>query len=137
MTSPPSGEGLRPLGLQVVAAVATFYAMSGSLIAATLLLRGGGRPLPLLIASALLAASAGTAALSTWRRERRAPVWLVLCGLCGAALCLLLPASLEPGAGGSLGGVWRSAIMAAVLFVLFMGLLAGYVRSLARAADRR
>ena len=133
MTSPSSsGEGTRPLGIQVVAAVATFYAMSGSLIAATLLLRGGGRPLPLLIASALLAASAGSAALATWRLERRAPVWLLVCGLCGAALCLLLPAALEPGSGGSLQSVWRSAILAAVLFVMFMLLLAGYVRSVGR-----
>jgi hypothetical protein len=118
----------RPISVQVVAAIATFYAMAGSLVAAVLVSRGGGRPIWLTIAAAALALTAGSAALSTWRLERHAPIWLLICSVCGATFCLLLPASLQPGAGGSVREVWRAAITAAVLFIAFMGLLSMYMK---------
>ena len=119
----------RPFGIQLLAALLTFYAMSGVLLALTAATtRAPGLRWPLVAAAgALFALSAGSAALATWRLERRAPALLRACGLVGLGACLAMPLALG-GAAGDARSIWRAAIAGGVLFLLFLLLVAHYVR---------
>ena len=126
--SPPSRPG-RPFGVQLLAALLTWYAMAGFFIAASLV---SGRPDQLrweIVAGAalLFAIASGLAARSVWSLASSAPRWLVACGIAGAALCVVLVSSMDTPAGESRGDMWRAAIIGAVLFVAFLALAARYV----------
>jgi hypothetical protein len=118
----------RPLGIQLLAALLTFYAMSGVLLALTAATtRAPGLRWQLVVAAgALFALSTGSSALAVWRLERTAPALLRLCGLVGLAVCLAMPLALGPA--GDAGAVWRAAVAGGVLFLLFLLLVAQYVR---------
>jgi hypothetical protein len=87
-------------------------------------------------AAALFAVVAGSAALATWRLERRAPLWLVACGLCGAGLMAAIPLAsrLPPSA---LEDAWRAAALGGALFLAFMVVAAVYLRAWLRATVTR
>jgi hypothetical protein len=111
----------------LLAMLLTLYALGGSALAALMFtarqpdlewrLLGG--------AGALFALTAGTSALSIWRRERRAPVILGACAVGGALLCLALPAAAPPLA--ATPELWRAAVLGAVLWVAFLAVAALYV----------
>ena len=128
----------RSLGPRLIAALLAVYAMGGVLLAAAML--SGRDPRfqwgMLAGAAALFAVVAGSAALATWRLERRAPLWLIACGLCGAGLMAAIPlaSQLPPGA---LHDAWRAAALGAALFLAFMAVAAVYLRAWLRAAAPR
>jgi hypothetical protein len=126
----------RPFGIQLLAALLTFYAMSGVLLALTAgTTRAPGLRWSIVTAAgALFALSAGASALAVWRLERRAPLLLRVCGVVGLGACLAMPLALG-GAAGDPRPVWRAAVAGGVLFLLFLLLVARYVRrEVARAA---
>jgi O-antigen/teichoic acid export membrane protein len=114
--------------MKLLAALLTVYAMSGALLAVTMLTHRDPRMRwgVLAATSALFAISAGSSALALWRAERHAPVWLLGCGVLGAALCLLIPIAVvgvPP-----TREIWQAAITGAVLFLAFLTLASFYVR---------
>jgi hypothetical protein len=125
---------IRSLGPRLIAILLAFYAMVGVLLAAAML--SGRYPNfeweTLAAASAVFAVVAGTAALATWRLERRAPVWAVVCGICGAGLMAVIPisAQLPPDASSE---AWRAAALGGVLFLAFMLVASLYLRAWLRA----
>jgi len=84
----------------------------------------------LLGSAATLIVTAGSAALATWRLERRAPAWLVACGLAGALFSLSLafawPRYMLT------REIWAAAILGAAMFVAFLSIAAVYVRMVLR-----
>lgn len=117
-----------PFLIQVLAALLTFYAMAGVWLAMTMVVDRDPRFhwLPLAIGGVAFAASAGVAALATWRREPRAPTMLTLCAAIGAILCIAMPLGVR-------GAVvtrdsWLVAIAGGLLFAAFLILAARYVR---------
>jgi hypothetical protein len=77
---------------------------------------------------ALFAIVTGSAALATWRLERRAPALMLACGVCGAGLMAAIPAAspLPPGAARD---AWQAAVLGGVLFLAFMVVAAAYLRA--------
>ena len=127
----------RPFGVRLLAALLALYAMAGVLLAAAML---AGRDtrfnwVALAAAAALFAGSAGAAALAAWRLERRAPAWALACGVCGAALALVLPAAAPPPAGGGGRDAWTAAATGAALFLAFLVAVAAYLRRRIRAHE--
>lgn len=123
-----------PLGIQLLALLLACYAMAG--VAVGVVLPRAHVPFrrPLLLgAAAALIVTAGSAALATWRLERRAPAWLVACGLAGAAFSLALAFAWPPWM--LTREVWAAAILGAVMFVAFLGIAAVYVRLVLRASE--
>ena len=125
-----------PFGLKLLAALLAVYAMAGVLLAVTMITARDPRLRWALLAagSAVFALSAGSSALALWRGERRAPAWLVACGVLGAALCLLLPIA-------TIGvpatpAMWRTAALGAVLFLAFLLVSALYARRSLRPPSR-
>ena len=120
----------RPFGIQLLATVLTLYAMAGVLLAASM---ASDRPpalrwMPVAAAAAVFAFGAGSAALRVWRLDRRAPAWVLGCGLLGLGLCVVLPASAPAGVPGARGEMWRTALVGGALFLAFLALSAAYVR---------
>jgi hypothetical protein len=126
----------RPLTVQLIAAVVTFYALCGFLLAAVMASSRDPRLRweLLFVAGAALGLSAGAAALASWRLERKAPALLVTCGLVGAAVCLALPASAPPIA--ATAAMWRASALGAALFLTFLLLAALHVRQVVREGPR-
>ena len=83
-------------------------------------------------AGALFAVVAGSAALSTWRLERRAPAWALACGVCGAGLMAIIPAASRLPAGAA-HDAWQAAVVGGGLFFAFMVVAAAYLRAWLRA----
>ena len=128
----------RSLGPRLIAVLLAFYAMGGILLAAAMI--SGRDPrfrwAALGGAAAVFAVVAGTAALATWRLERRAPAWAMACGVCGAALMAFIPvASQLPS--GALRDAWRAAALGGVLFLAFMFVAAAYLRAWLRSHAER
>jgi hypothetical protein len=119
----------RPFGVVLLAIVLAGYAMAGVALAATMATTRDSRLRwdVLAAAGALFAVTAGAATLSLWRLERRAPVWVALCGVCGTAVCLLIPAVVPMAPGPEARAAWRSAIAGGVLFAAFLLVAAWYV----------
>ena len=129
---------MRFLGPRLIAILLAFYAMGGILLASAML--SGRDPRfrwgALAGAAGLFAVVAGSAALATWRLERRAPAWAIACGICGAALMVLIPvASRLPS--GALHDAWRAAVLGGALFVAFMFVAAAYLRAWLRNYTER
>lgn len=129
---------IRSLGPRLIATLLAFYAMGGILLAAAMI--SGRDPrfrwAALAAAAALFAIVAGSAALATWRLERRAPAWAIACGICGAALMAFIPvASRLPS--GALHDAWRAAAFGGVLFLAFMFVAAVYLRAWLRSYTER
>lgn len=126
----------RPFGIQMLAALLALYAMGGIFVAVTIT-RGGAASVdvrPILGGSLLFALAAGMAAQAVWRLERRAAVWVGLCGTCGAVFCILLALAAPPELGGS---IWAPAVLGAVMFLAFLLVAALYVHRLVRHASSR
>ena len=125
---------IRPIGIQLLAALLTIYTMGGVFLALTVGLKHDERLRWWLIVAAGCAFSVacGISALAVWRTERRAPLLLVICGVLGSALCLALPAAAP--ADQLVPGMWRAAIQGAVLILAFLLLAAWYVRNVVRRA---
>lgn len=125
---------IRPLGIQLLAALLTLYTMGGFLLVASVSANHDARYRWWLIAIAgsAFAIACGMSALAVWRTERRAPLMLVVCGVLGSALCLALPAAAP--ADQLAPGMWRAAIQGAVLILAFLLLAAWYVRNVVRRA---
>ena len=125
---------IRPIGIQLLAALLTVYTMGGFLLALRVGLNHDERYRWWLIAGAgcAFAIAAGVSALAVWRTERRAPVVLSICGVLGAVLILALPAAVP--ADQLAPGMWRAAIQGAVLILAFLLLAAWYVRNVVRRA---
>lgn len=120
----------RPFGIQILGAVLTLYAMAGVALGASML---ADRPpevqwAAVAAASALFAFGSGTAALTVWRLDRRAPAWVLGCGVLGLGLCLVLPAAAPTEVARTGGGMWRTALTGGLLFLAFLALAALYVR---------
>ncbi len=125
-----------PLGIQLLAFLLASYAMAG--VAVIALLPAVHLPLrrPLLLATAgALIVTAGSGALATWRLERRAPVWLVACGVAGGAFSLSLALAWPPWMASR--EIWAAAIMGALMFVAFLSIAAVYVRLVLRESAPR
>lgn len=126
----------RSLGPRLIATLLAVYAMGGVLLAAAMLTGRDPRFQWALLAgaAALFAVVAGSSALATWRLERRAPIWLLACGLCGAGLMVAIPlaSELPPGASRD---AWRAAALGGVLFLAFMMVAAAYLRAWLRATE--
>ena len=120
----------RPFTIQLIAVLVTFYALCGFLLAAAMASSRDPRFRweMLFVAGAALGISAGAAALSSWRLERRAPALLAVCGVMGAIVCLALPLSAPAVA--ATREMWRAAILGAALFLAFLLLAAVYVRKM-------
>lgn len=115
-----------------------FYAMGGVLLAAVMI--SGRDPRfrwgALAGVAVLFGVVAGSAALATWRLERRAPAWAIACGICGAALMAFIPvASQLPSS--ALHDVWRAAALGGALFLAFMLVAAAYLRAWLRSYTER
>ena len=123
----------RPVGIQALAVLLSCYAMGGFALA----LRMIGDQDPRLrwqivgAASVAFAVSAGAAALSVWRLERRSPPAVVVCGVLGAALCLAIPAAAPSSV--VTRETWLASAGGGALFVGFLLLAAWYVRRELRA----
>lgn len=118
----------RPFLMQILAALLTFYAMTGVWLAMTML---GSRDerfhwIPLIVGGVAFAIASGASALAVWRLESRAPRVLMLCALVGAALCIAMPAAVRGAV--VTRNVWVSAIAGGLLFAAFLLLAARYVR---------
>jgi hypothetical protein len=125
---------IRPIGIQLLAALLTIYTIGGFTLALRVGLSHDQRYRWWLIVGAgcAFAIACGISALAVWRTERRAPLMLIICGVLGASLCLALPAAapaeqLAP-------GMWRAAIQGALLILAFLLLAAWYVRNVVRRA---
>jgi hypothetical protein len=125
---------IRPLGIQLLAALLTAYTIGGFLLAFSVGTTHDERYRWWLIVGAgcTFAIASGVSALAVWRVERRAPLMLIICGVLGASLCLALPAAAP--ANQLAPGMWRSAIQGAVLILAFLLLAAWYVRNVVRRA---
>lgn len=123
----------RPLGIQLLAALLTIYAMGGFLLAIRMITEQDERYRwwIIVIAAVAFGVASGVATLAVWRIERRAPLLLMACGALGSTLCLALPAALPRDAVAP--GMWRAAIQGAILILAFLLLAAWYVRSVVRA----
>ena len=120
----------RPFGIQLLAAVLTLYAMAGVLLAASML---SDRPpelrwLPVAAAGAVFAFGAGSAATQVWRLDRRAPAWVLGCGVLGLGLCVVLPAAAPVTVADARREMWQTALAGGALFLAFLALAAAYVR---------
>ena len=124
----------RSLGPRLIATLLAFYAMAGILLAAAMLSGRNARFNwgALGGVAALFAVVAGSAALATWRLERRAPAWAIACGICGAAIMAAIPlaSQLPPD---TADDAWRAAAIGGVLFLAFMVVAALYLRAWLRA----
>ena len=122
----------RPFGIQVLAALLTVYTIGGFLLAFRVWSNQDDRYRWWLIAAAAVAfaIACGTATLSVWRVERKAPWLLIACGTLGSLLCLSLPAAVSADA--LAPGMWSAAIQGAVLILAFLALAAWYVRNVVR-----
>lgn len=128
---------MKPLfGLKLLAALLAVYAMGAVLLAVMMVTARDPRLRWMLLAAggAVFAISAGSSALALWRGERRAPAWLVACGVLGAALCLLLPIAAIGVPATS--AMWRTAALGAVLFLAFLLVSALYARRSLRPPSR-
>jgi hypothetical protein len=118
----------RPFLIQALSALLTVYAMAGAWLA--MMLAGTRDPrlhwLPLSIGGGVFAVCAGMAALAVWRRERRAPALLIICGIAGAALCTALPAAIRDAPFDR--GTWAGAIAGGLLFAAFLLIAARYIQ---------
>ena len=118
----------RPFLIQALAALLTFYAMTGAWLAMTM--AGTRDPrlywIPLLLGGAAFAISAGLAALTVWRREPRGPAMLIVCAIIGATLCIAMPAAVRDVTHDR--STWVAAIGGGALFAAFLLLAAHYVR---------
>ena len=117
----------RPLLMQILAALLTFYAMTGMWLAMTMV---GSRDerfhwLPLIVGGVTFAIASGASALAVWRMESRAPTVLIVCGIIGAVLCVAMPAAVRGAV--VTKNVWFSAIAGGLLFGAFLLLAARYV----------
>lgn len=122
----------RPVLMQGLAGLLTFYAMAGVWLAMTM---GTTRDprfhwLALAVGGIAFAISAGVAALAVWRQERKAPRALVACGIVGATLCGAMPLAAR---GASIGrDTWLVAIAGGLLFAAFLLIAARFVRVTAK-----
>jgi hypothetical protein len=125
---------LRPIGIQLLAALLTVYTIGGFILALRVGVDHDERYRWWLIAATgcAFAIASGISALAVWRTERRAPVMLVITAVHGAAVCLALPAAAA--ADQLAPGLWRAAIQGAVLMLAFLLLAAWYVRNVVRRA---
>jgi hypothetical protein len=128
----------RFIGPRLIAILLAFYAMGGVLLASVMVANRDPRFRwgALAAVAVLFAVVAGSAALTTWRLERRAPMLAVACGICGAGLMAFIPlaSELPPGAAHD---VWKAAALGGVLFLVFMVVAAAYLRAWLRVfADR-
>jgi hypothetical protein len=125
---------LRPIGIQLLAALLTVYTIGGFILALRVGVDHDERYRWWLIAATgcAFAIASGISALAVWRTERRAPVMLVISAVLGAAVCLALPAAAP--ADQLAPGMWRAAIQGAVLMLAFLLLAAWYVRNVVRRA---
>lgn len=123
---------IRPLGIQLLAALLTIYTMGGFLLAFRVWAGQDERYRWWIIAGTAVAfaLACGATTLAVWRVERRAPWLLVACATLGSLLCLSLPAAVESAARAP--GMWRTAIQGAVLILAFLLLAAWYVRNVVR-----
>lgn len=127
----------RPFLMQILAALLTFYAMTGVWLAMTMV---GSRDerfhwLPLIVGGIAFAIASGASALAVWRMEARAPRVLIACAVIGAALCTAMPAAVRGAA--VTRNVWFSAIAGGLLFAAFLLLAARYVRLYLRSVGSR
>ena len=118
----------RPFLMQVLAALLTFYAMTGVWLAMTMV---GNRDerfywLPLIAGGVVFAIASGASALAVWRMESRAPSVLIVCAVIGSVLCTAMPAAVRGAV--VTRNVWYSAIAGGLLFAAFLLLAARYVR---------
>lgn len=120
---------VRPIGIQLLAALLTIYTMGGFVLAGRVAMEQDERYRWWLIAvaAATFAIVCGLSALAVWRLEVRAPLLLVACGVVGSAVCIALPAAAPDGV--LPPGMWRAAIQGAVLILAFLVLAAWYVRN--------
>ena len=118
----------RPFLIQALAALLTFYAMTGVWLAMTM--AGSRDPrlhwVPLLVGGAAFGISAGLAAITVWRREQRGPVMLMVCAVVGATLCSAMPAAVRGAVHDR--STWLAAAGGGLLFAAFLLLAARYVR---------
>jgi hypothetical protein len=118
----------RPFLIQALAALLTFYAMTGVWLALTM--AGSRDPrlhwVALLVGGAAFAISAGLAALTVWRREKRGPSMLMACAVVGATLCAAMPAAVRGAVHDR--NTWIAAAGGGLLFAAFLVLAAHYVR---------
>jgi len=123
----------RPVGIQLLAVLLSCYAMGGFALALRMVGDRDPRIRWQLVgaAGAAFAVSAGVAALSVWRLERRSPPALIVCGVLGAALCLAIPAAAPPAV--VTRQTWWASAGGGALFVGFLLLTAWYVRRELRA----
>jgi hypothetical protein len=125
---------LRPIGIQLLAALLTVYTIGGFILALRVGVDHDERYRWWLIAATgcAFAIASGISALAVWRTERRAPVMLVISAVLGAAVCLALPAAAP--ADQLAPGMWRAAIQGAVLMLAFLLLAAWDGRNVGRRA---
>lgn len=124
-----------PLGIQLLALLLACYAMAAVAVAVILPTVRVPFRRPVLLGTAVtLVVTAGSAALSTWRLERRAPAWLVACGIAGGAFSIGLALAWPPWMLSR--EIWAAAILGAVMFVAFLSVAAVYVRLVLRDTGR-
>ena len=125
---------IRPIGIQLLAALLTVYTIGGFLLALRVGMNHDDRYRWWLIVGAgcAFAIACGVSALAVWRTERGAPLKLIVCAVLGALLCLALPAAAPSGQ--LAPGMWWAAIQGAVLILAFLLLAAWYVRNVVRRA---
>jgi hypothetical protein len=129
----PHGEirrPTRPIGVQILAALLTVYAMLGVYIVATLLSR---RPpefswWPVVGGAATFAGAAGASARAVWHLTASSPRWLLACGLSGAAFCITVAAAARELPDDARGTIWKTAVTGALLFFAFLAVAARYMR---------
>lgn len=124
---------LRPLGIQLLAALLTIYTMGGFVLALRVSTAQDERYRWWLIAGASVAfaVACGATTLAVWRLDRKAPWLLIACGSLGSILFLTLPAAASSESPPP--ATWRAAIQGAVLILAFLLLAAWYVRNVVRA----
>lgn len=125
---------IRPLGIQLLAALLTAYTIGAFYLAVRVGMTHDERYRWWLIVGAgcAFAIASGVSALAVWRLERRAPLMLIICGVLGASFLLALPAAVPADQPGPT--MWGSAILGAVLILAFLLLAAWYVRNVVRRA---
>lgn len=122
----------RPFTIQLLAGLLAVYAMGGVAVVAVLLSARDHRVKWELMAStaALLSVAAGSSALSTWRMERVAHLWLLACGVAGLVFCLSMPLAWPRWT--VTAEMWRASVAGGVLFLAFLAIAAVYVRRVVR-----